>query len=89
MTNGLFRYGWQTLLFGWIDTLQENYPEPLSPMLFASVFQLMEHLRPDLAKLFFLDSLNQSMYLLFIYYCYRFHIPYVKRAVIILRSKFF
>jgi len=44
-------YGFQTFLFGWIDTDGNNFPYPLSIQLLAVAFPLVERMAPQYAIL--------------------------------------
>ncbi|KAG9156783.1 hypothetical protein Leryth_024811 [Lithospermum erythrorhizon] len=50
-------YGYHNLIFGWIDTIDKNYPPPLDANLVASVMTVWTQLAPEYAS----NVLNEAM----------------------------
>mmetsp|Transcript_14517 Transcript_14517/g.37014 ORF Transcript_14517/g.37014 Transcript_14517/m.37014 type:complete len:551 (-) Transcript_14517:752-2404(-) len=54
-------YGFHNLLFTWIDTVQDNYPPPLSWQLVQTGFAIFDTISPSLADLVWNDALNMRL----------------------------
>lgn len=51
-------YGYRNFLFGWIDTLQDNYPEPLDINYAYLVLRMLEYINPQAADTLLQEALN-------------------------------
>jgi len=56
-----YPYGYHNFIFGWIDTLEDNFPEVLSPQLLAPVFALVEYISSEGAIEIFTSGLNMRL----------------------------
>ncbi|KNC48861.1 uncharacterized protein AMSG_04606 [Thecamonas trahens ATCC 50062] len=54
-------YGFANFLVGWIDSPDDNYPEPLSLQLVGIVFALLEKISPPTAELMWNQMLNHRL----------------------------
>ena len=59
-------YGYYNLLWGWIDTLDNNFPEPLTKEFLTLVISFMErnNIYANTVKSVFLDSINKKIELI-------------------------
>ena len=54
-------YGYHNFLFGWIDTVNDNYPPVLQAPLFPIAFRLVEKLAPSAIKTMFTLAINKRL----------------------------
>ena len=51
-------YGYHNFMWGWIDTMYDNFPDALPSTLVAPIFGLFERLDPDFTERILLEPLN-------------------------------
>jgi len=54
-------YGFETFLFGWIDTENKNFPDVASPEMITIAFSIFEKKNPTVAKRIFSDAMNMRL----------------------------
>lgn len=54
-------YGYHNFLFGWIDTLKDNYPPVLDIDFAYIIFSILEKIVPDVATKFIGEALNKRL----------------------------
>eukprot|EP00003_Mantamonas_plastica_P031930 TRINITY_DN848_c0_g1_i2.p1 TRINITY_DN848_c0_g1~~TRINITY_DN848_c0_g1_i2.p1 ORF type:complete len:494 (-),score=157.12 TRINITY_DN848_c0_g1_i2:397-1878(-) len=54
-------YGFHNYLFGWIDTPEANFPSPITQQTLATVFQLVDIVKPAIAVRMWGEALNKRL----------------------------
>eukprot|EP00698_Gefionella_okellyi_P025384 TRINITY_DN9267_c0_g1_i1.p1 TRINITY_DN9267_c0_g1~~TRINITY_DN9267_c0_g1_i1.p1 ORF type:complete len:543 (-),score=108.11 TRINITY_DN9267_c0_g1_i1:1052-2680(-) len=54
-------YGFHNFLWGFVDTLTQNFPPPLSPQFFTVAFSILDRVFPTTAQSIYLDALNMRL----------------------------
>ncbi|KAI9126753.1 hypothetical protein K1719_002349 [Acacia pycnantha] len=54
-------YGYNNMIFSWIDTLSENYPPPLDAHVVASFMTVWNHLQPKYVAIMRNEALNKRL----------------------------
>jgi len=57
-------YGMSNFLFGWVDTVNNNFPPPLSETLVASAFALVDRIYSSGANTLYMDGINLRLTML-------------------------